>query len=111
MATFIARVWHGITRGEDVAAYLRHVHEVGLPSYRSARGNCGAFVLSRTTNGVAEFLVISFWESFDAVKAFVGTDDIRKAVYYPQDRSLLLFPEPEVRHYELAIGELPLFVR
>lgn len=96
----IARVWHGLTREADAAAYLWHVETKGFPSYRNALGNRGALVLRRLSNGVAEFLVISFWESWDAIRSFVGSDDVNQAIYFPEDRAYLLCPEPEVKHYE-----------
>ncbi len=98
-------MWHGITREANAAEYLRHVEMRGIPAIRRSAGNRGAFALYRVSNGVAEFLVISLWESMDAVRAFVGSDDITRAVYFPEDRSYLQFPEPKVTHYQLASGE------
>jgi heme-degrading monooxygenase HmoA len=104
---YIARVWHGITREADAERYLEHVQTKGIPAYRAIEGNRGAFALRRVSNGVAEFLVISLWESTTAIQRFVGNDDINNAVYYPEDRQYLGFPEPKVTHYQLAAGELP----
>lgn len=104
----IARVWHGITREADAQRYLQHIETKGLRAYCAIEGNLGAFALSRVSNGVAEFLVISLWDSIAAIQRFVGGEDISKAIYYPEDRQLLGFPEPKVVHYELVAGELKL---
>jgi len=106
MTTSVARVWHGLTREANAAVYLRHVETKGLTSYRAAQGNRGAFVLHRVSNGVAEFFVISFWDSLDSIRSFVGSDDVNQAIYFPEDRALLLCPEPEVKHYQIGGTDL-----
>ena len=59
-------------------------------------------VLRRVEGEVAEFLVVSFWESMEAVRGFAG-DDAETAVYYPEDDEYLLEREPGVAHYEVVI--------
>jgi heme-degrading monooxygenase HmoA len=102
----IARVWHGITREKDAARYLEHINSKGIPAFRAVAGNCGAFVLHRASMGVSEFFVISLWESRAAIERFVGSKDIDRAVYYPEDRQYLGFPDPKVTHFDVAAGEL-----
>ena len=108
MAVPIVRVWHGLTREADARCYLQHIEAKGLPAYRAVEGNLGAFALYRVSNGVAEFMVISLWESKAAIQAFVGGEDIDQAIYYPEDRAYLRFPERRVVHYELAAGKVNL---
>lgn len=57
-------------------------------------------VLRRVREGKAEFVLISLWESYEAIKAFAGAD-YEKAVYYPEDRKFLFQMEPHVAHYEV----------
>jgi len=45
-------------------------------------------------------LLLTLWESWDAIKAFAGAD-YEKAVYYPEDEKFLLTLDPQVMHYEL----------
>ena len=59
----------------------------------------GVQILRRTYEGKAEFLLISLWESYDAIRAFAG-EDIERAVYYSKDKEFLLELEPKVTHYE-----------
>lgn len=108
MGDYIARVWHGIGCTATAAAFVQHIQTKRLSAYRAAPGNCGAFVLHRSCNGVAEFLVISFWESFDAIRVFVGSEDVNKSLYFEEDKEFLLVPEPLVRHYELANDSISL---
>jgi heme-degrading monooxygenase HmoA len=57
-------------------------------------------VLRRIEGDVAEFLLVSLWDSLDAIKAFAGQDH-EQAVYYPDDDEYLLEREPTVSHFEV----------
>lgn len=96
----IVRTWRGITREADKDIYYEYLQKTGLPDYRATKGNQGVWVLRRVFNGKAEFLLITLWESWEAIKAFAGPD-YEKAVYYPEDRKYLLELEPNVTHYEV----------
>jgi heme-degrading monooxygenase HmoA len=100
----IARIWHGRTRAEHADKYLDYLKETGVPGYRAVAGNLGVRVLRRITEEDADFLVLSLWESMDAVHGFAG-DDLEKAVYYPRDREYLVELEPNVGHYEVVVNE------
>jgi heme-degrading monooxygenase HmoA len=99
----IGRIWRGTTHSEDADTYLAYVEETGLKEYRSTPGNRGAMVLRRLEKETAEFLVISLWEDFDAIRRFAGPQP-EKAVYYPEDDRFLLAKEPSVTHYEVAVN-------
>ena len=97
----IARVWHGHTRAEDADAYGAFLETRGIGDYKSTPGNAGALLLKRVAETTAEFTLISFWESFEAIQRFSGKD-VDKAVYYPEDEHFLLGKEPWVIHYDVA---------
>lgn len=101
----IARTWRGLTREADKDTYFEYLQKTGLPDYRNTKGNQGVWVLRRVAEGKAEFLLISLWESWEAIKAFAGPD-YEKAVYYPEDREFLLGLEPKVKHYEVLTNAL-----
>jgi heme-degrading monooxygenase HmoA len=96
----IARIWDGTTRAGDAETYWKYLLETGVSECRKTPGNRGVQVLRRVEGDDAHFRFMSFWESFDAVRAFAG-DDLEKAVYFPKDREFLLFLDPKVRHYEV----------
>jgi heme-degrading monooxygenase HmoA len=100
--TMIARMWRGVTPAEKAEQYMDYLVKTGLKDYRATPGNHGVQVLQHTYENKTEFLLISFWESFDAIRAFAG-DDIEKAVYYPEDEAFLLELEPNVKHFENAL--------
>jgi hypothetical protein len=53
-------------------------------------------------DGEIEFLVVNFFESYDAVREFVGPD-YTVPVFEPEARILLSKFEPAVRHYEVRL--------
>ena len=96
----IARIWHGVTAQAKSGEYFDYMSRTGIPDYRATEGNRGVFVLRRIEEGESHFLLISLWQSIDAIKKFSG-DDIQRARYYPEDAQYLLELEPHVQHYEI----------
>lgn len=103
----IARIWRGTTDAERADEYLRYLEETGLTEYRRIPGNRGVFVLRRIAGGSAEFLLLSLWDSMDAIRRFAGPDPER-AVYYAKDREFLQTLEPTVAHFEVLESPEPL---
>jgi heme-degrading monooxygenase HmoA len=102
----IARIWFGRTRPEHFDEYAAYVEETGLRGLSATAGNQGAYLFRRLVDDEAEFLVLSLWESLDAIRAFAG-DEIDTARYYPDDKRFLLAFEPKVQHYEVwGVGDL-----
>jgi heme-degrading monooxygenase HmoA len=96
----IARTWRGWTAAADADRYMAYLEETGLREYRETPGNRGVLVLRRVVGAKAEFLLVSFWESHDAIRAFAG-DDIEEAVYYPEDEAFLVDRELHVAHFDV----------
>lgn len=88
----IVRTWHGCTRIEDAVAYERFMRERAAPDYGSVPGLRRAVFTRRDEGEVAHFLLVTFWDDMDAVKAFAGADPT-KAKYYPEDDRYLLEKE------------------
>ena len=101
----IARMWHGRTPAEKADDYLEYVKKTGIDEYRSVEGNRGQYILRKIDGDgdgdIADFTVLSFWESMDAVRAFAGPEP-EKPVYYPEDEAFLLELEDEVAHYDVV---------
>jgi heme-degrading monooxygenase HmoA len=75
-----------------------------LKEYRAIPGNRGVRVLRRIDGEQAEFLLISLWDDYAAIRAFAG-DDPERAVYYTEDDAYLLHKEPTVSHYEVVFED------
>jgi len=99
----IARFWSGLTPQSKAEEYFTYLKDTGVKDAQSIKGNKGVLVLRRLGEGHAEYLVISLWDSMDAVREFAG-DQIETSRYYPSDREYLLNLEPEVTHYDVLLG-------
>jgi len=96
----VARVWHGAVPREKADAYLEVLRCTPLSDLRATAGNRGVTVLRQDGSAVTHFVLISFWDSREAIGAFAGKD-LDKARYYPEDPDFLLEMEPGVIHYEV----------
>jgi heme-degrading monooxygenase HmoA len=81
--------------------YLAYLKETDVKDYALTPGNKGAMILVRQMGKETEFIIISVWDSMDAIKKFAG-EDVEKARYYPKDREFLQELEPFVKHYDVA---------
>ncbi len=96
----IMRSWRGSTTLADAEAYYQYIQETGIKGYQSTPGNRGVYVLRRTVDGRAEFLLLSLWDSMEAIHRFAGPDPER-AVFYPEDERFLVEFDRTVNHYEV----------
>ncbi|MBS1843135.1 MAG: antibiotic biosynthesis monooxygenase [Actinobacteria bacterium] len=98
----IGRVWHGWTRPEDAATYDALVTDEVLPGMANLDGFLGAQMMRRDGPDEVEFLVITEWESIDAIKGFAGEDYEKTSIPYDAEQLLSRFdagPEHYVRRY------------
>jgi heme-degrading monooxygenase HmoA len=97
----IARTWRGVTSAEDANDYLEYLRRTGLKTYRSTPGNRGVLTLRRIRGDHAEFLLVSLWDSEDAVRGFAGPE-MTRAVFYPEDEHFLIDKDEHVDHYDVV---------
>lgn len=96
----ISRIWRGVVEESKADKFFDYVLQTGVKSLRATEGNQGVLVLRRVSEGYAEFVLISLWESFDAIRRFAG-EDVEKAVYFPKDKDFLVKLESKVQHFEV----------
>jgi heme-degrading monooxygenase HmoA len=97
----IARIWHGRTLSSKADEYEKYLQATGVKQILATAGNHGVEVLRHADGPKTDFIVISYWESMDAVKRFAGAD-YQKAVIMPRDAQFLIEVEPGVVHYEVV---------
>jgi heme-degrading monooxygenase HmoA len=100
----IARTWHGVVPAEKAETYYEFLLQSGIHDYKATEGNRGVFVLRRTEDDKTHFLIVTLWESMEAIKRFAG-DEPEKAHYYPEDKDFLLEFEEFVTHYDALFTE------
>jgi uncharacterized protein len=97
----ILRMWKGRSTLERSGAYVHHACERVFPSLRTIEGFSEAYLLRRMAGDIVEFVVLTFWESMDAVRRFAGSDPDR-AVVDPEVRAILRDFDEFVTHFEIA---------
>ena len=99
----IARTWHGWTKAENGDAYTALLGTTVLPALAAGvPGFAGAYVLRRELDGEDEFLVLTLFDSLEAVRAFAG-EDHEVPVIEPEARRLLSRGDARACHYEVVV--------
>lgn len=96
----IARTWHGVTLVEKADDYLHRMLTIAVPDYQAIPGNRGVYVMRRIEDDKAHFLLLTLWESEEAIRQFAGPD-MSVAKYYAFDPAYLLDLEPTATHYDV----------
>jgi len=98
----IARIWQGRTRPGMGSAYFAYLQETGVKGYRATEGFKDLIILTREVGPATEYVLITFWDSMEAIRRFAGPEPER-AVYYAEDDRYFAEEErrPYVRHYEI----------
>jgi heme-degrading monooxygenase HmoA len=99
----IARTWGARADADGAAAYRRHFREEVLPALSALAGHRGAWLLERQAGAEIEILVVTLWDSMDAVGRFASSD-VEAAVVAPEARAALTGFDERVRHYQLTIS-------
>jgi heme-degrading monooxygenase HmoA len=100
----ISRVWHGWTSRENADSYQKLLRDEILPGIHRVPGFKGAQVSRRdvktaSAKNEVEFMVITQFDSIEAVKGFAG-EDYEVAVIEPEARKLLAHFEARTTLYE-----------
>ena len=96
----IVRMWHGMVEASRANEYAEFMKERAVPDYSSVDGLKKLIFLRDVQADVAHFLLVTHWESMEAVKAFAGQRP-EKAKYYPEDDEFLLEKEETSALYEV----------
>lgn len=97
----IARIWTARTTRAQAPAYANHLRTRVLPKLRTIAGYRGASLLRRDGRDEAELIVVTRWQSMQAVRAFAG-DDPDAAVVEEEAAAVLTDYDTRVRHYEIV---------
>jgi mannose-6-phosphate isomerase-like protein (cupin superfamily) len=101
----IARRWTARAKGsEEAEAYVSHFEGRVRPRLEATDGFLGATVERIEADDEIEFVVVTRWESINAIRAF-ASEDIDLAVVEPEARAVLSTFDSRVRHVELADGQ------
>jgi heme-degrading monooxygenase HmoA len=96
----ILRMWQARATTELAGEYVRHATEKVFPSLHAIAGHRGAYLVQRAESEGVEFVVLTLWESMDAVRKFAG-EDPERAVVEPEAQAVLTSYDDRVKHYEV----------
>ncbi|HEX2466854.1 MAG TPA: cupin domain-containing protein [Solirubrobacterales bacterium] len=101
----IARRWRGWTESAGEAdAYVDHFESAVRPRLREIDGFVDATIERvEDDDGRIELVVITSWDSMDAIQGFAG-DDVELAVVEPEAQAVLAEYDSRVHHIELRDG-------
>jgi heme-degrading monooxygenase HmoA len=98
----VVRLWHGWVETVHRTEYIEYMDRAGMAGYRETPGNLGAYIMSRDhEDGRSTIVTVSYWESFDAIRAFAG-DEIDRARFEPEEEQYLVDREWIVTHFTVG---------
>lgn len=95
----IIREWRGRAAKSTPEAYPHHFRSEVISSLRALPGFLGAHLCRRYFGDRIEFLVLTKWQSMDAIRALAG-DDVGRAIVEPGGVAVLVDFDDRVQHYE-----------
>jgi len=99
----IARMWRGSALPEKADDYVKHLEMSVLPELREIDGFQGIQLMRKHSSEAVEFIVLTFWESMDAIRKFAG-EDADVAVVAPAAQPLFREYDPRVKHFEVVLN-------
>jgi heme-degrading monooxygenase HmoA len=95
----IERHWKGIAKRERANEYIAHLQNETFRQIATISGFISAKILKREVKEGVEFLIITEWKNFDAIKSFAGLK-IDKAVVPKLVQDIMIQYDDTVSHYE-----------
>jgi heme-degrading monooxygenase HmoA len=97
----ISRHWKGIAKPGEADNYIEHLRTDTFPKLSEIDGFITASILKRTVGQGTEFLIITVWESIEAIERFAGAAaDV--AVVPEVVQAMMIEYDRIVSHYEVV---------
>lgn len=96
----IIREWRGRAALANAAAYPEHFRTNVGPELKQVPGFLGAHLSHRRLADGIEFLVLTRWQSMEAIQSFAGSN-VANAVVEPGAVAALVDFDECVQHYEV----------
>ncbi len=101
----IVRIWTGEALEDDAEDYRKHFSEVYMKRLRAIAGFRGVEVLERVHHDRIEFVVMTRWDTMDAIHELAGHKHPDHAVIEEEAREALERYDEKVKHYVLVQEE------
>ncbi len=97
----ISRHWRGVAKPEEADNYIYHLRNDTFPKLARIGGFIKASILRKPTGEGTEFLVVTTWQSMEAIRQFAGKT-VHTAVVPPEVQAMMVDYDREVAHYEIV---------
>jgi len=102
----IERHWKGIAHFKEADNYIKHLTLETFPHLATIQGFVRSSILNRETGEGVEFLIVTVWQSLDAIKQFAG-EQAEIAVVPPTVQNMMVSYDPHVSHYSVVLEYKP----
>jgi heme-degrading monooxygenase HmoA len=96
-------MWRGSAIRERADDYVKHLKQYVVPELRQIDGFKGIYLLRRESSNSVEFVVLTLWESMEAIRKFAG-ENPEVAVVAPAARVLFREYDAKVKHFEIVLN-------
>ena len=100
----ISRQWRSLAKALRAQDYIEHLTTDTFPKLRELAGFVDATIHTRTEQRGVEFLVVTRWQSLQAIHEFAG-DDVEAAVVPQIVQEMMIEYDRRVRHYQIVHTE------
>ena len=97
----IERHWKGIARIDQADSYIKHLINQTFPALSLMKGFVKASILKRQVDEGVEFLIVTVWESIEAVRQFAG-EEVDVANVPSEARAMMVTFDAFAKHYAVA---------
>ena len=97
----ISRQWRGLVHPNRAQDYIEHLRSETFPKLRKIAGFVDASILSRPSGAGVEFLIVTRWDSIDALAKFSGSDP-EAAVVPAKAAAMMIEYDRRARHFEVV---------
>jgi heme-degrading monooxygenase HmoA len=97
----ISRQWRGLAKPAHADEYVEHLRNETFPQISTISGFIDASILRRNVKEGVEFLIVTRWDSIEAIQRFAGREaDV--AVVPQKVQEVMTEYDRKVRHYEVV---------
>jgi heme-degrading monooxygenase HmoA len=97
-------MWRARSTVDKSGEYVQHATKKVFPTLGAIEGHRGAYLLRRAVDGAIELVVLTLWESMEAVRKFAGKEPEKAVVEAEAEaraRAALTSFDESVTHFEI----------
>ena len=98
----ISRHWTGLAKPPHADEYVQHLHSETFPALARIPGFIDVSLMRRRLPHGVEFVVMTRWESLQAIQQFAG-GDAETAVVPENVKRWMIGYDRRARHYEVVV--------